>query len=107
MAAYMIVFVTISDREKFISGYGRAAGDLVEKFGGRYLIRAPGAVVLEGDLDAGSSVVVSEWPDKDAALRFWNSAEYQAVKKLREGIADARVAIVEAPSINEQEDAKP
>jgi uncharacterized protein (DUF1330 family) len=104
MAAYMIVFATISDREKFISGYGRAAGELVEKFGGRYLVRAPGAEVLEGELDPGSSVVISEWPDKDAALRFWNSDEYQAVKKLREGIANAHVAIVEAPSINEQED---
>lgn len=102
MAAYMIVFVSISDREKFISGYGRAAGDLVEKFGGRYLVRAPGAEILEGDLDPGSSVVISEWPDKDAALAFWNSGEYQAVKKLREGIADAKVAIIEAPPIADQ-----
>ena len=106
MAAYMIVFVTISDREKFISGYGRAAGELVEKFGGRYLVRAPDAEILEGDLDPGSSVVISEWPDKGAALEFWNSDEYQAVKKLREGIADARVAIIEAPLIGEQGDAR-
>jgi uncharacterized protein (DUF1330 family) len=104
MAAYMIVFVTISDRENFISGYGRAAGELVEKFGGRYLVRAPGADVLEGDLDPGSSVVISEWPDKATALQFWNSDEYQEVKKLREGIADARVAIIEAPLISGQGD---
>ena len=97
MAAYMIVFVTISDREKFIQGYGKAAGALVEKFGGRYLIRAPGAQVLEGDLDEGSSVVISEWPDKAAALKFWNSDEYKEAKKLREGIAEARVAIIEEP----------
>ena len=100
MAAYMIIFVTISDREKFISGYGRAAGELVEKFGGRYLVRAPGADILEGDLDPGSSVVISEWPDKATALQFWTSDENQAVKKLREGIADARVAIIEAPLIS-------
>lgn len=104
MAAYMIVFVTISDREKFISGYGHAAGELVEKFGGRYLVRASGAEILEGDLDPGSSVVISEWLDKSAALKFWNSDEYQAVKKLREGIADARVAIIEAPLIGGQGD---
>lgn len=100
MAAYMIIFVTISDREKFISGYGRAAGELVEKFGGRYLVRASGADILEGDLDPGSSVVISEWPDKATALEFWKSDEYQTVKKLREGIADARVAIIEAPLIS-------
>ncbi len=106
MAAYMIVFVTISDREKFISGYGRVAGELVEKFGGRYLVRAPGAQILEGDLVPGSSVVISEWPDKAAALKFWNSDEYQAAKKLREGIAEANVAIIEVPDIGEQGDAK-
>ena len=67
-------------------------------------MRAPGAEILEGDLDAGSSVVISEWPDKAAALEFWNSDEYEAVKKLREGIADARVAIIEAPLISGQGD---
>ena len=99
MAAYMIIFVTITDREKFISGYAPAATELVDKFGGRYLVRAPGVEILEGDLDPGSSVVISEWPDKATALEFWNSDEYQAVKKLREGIAEARVAIIEAPLI--------
>ncbi|MDH3511524.1 MAG: DUF1330 domain-containing protein [Gammaproteobacteria bacterium] len=106
MAAYMIIFVTISDREKFISGYAPAASKLVEKFGGRYLLRAQGAEILEGDLDPGSSVVISEWPDKATALDFWNSDEYQAVKQLRAGIASARVALIEAPLIAEQGDAK-
>jgi uncharacterized protein (DUF1330 family) len=39
--------------------------------------------------------VISEWPDKDAALAFWNSAEYAEVKKLRDGIADCQVLLVE------------
>jgi uncharacterized protein (DUF1330 family) len=104
MGAYMIIFVTISDREKFISGYAPAATELVKKFGGRYLVRAQGAEILEGDLDSGSSVVISEWPDKARALEFWNSDEYQAVKQLRKGIADARVAIIEAPLIAGQGD---
>jgi len=100
MPAYMIIHAKILDREKFIKGYGAAAATLVEKFGGRYLMMASGAQVLEGDMDPDASVVISEWPDKATALRFWNSGEYAEVKKLREGIAQAKVVVVEAPALS-------
>lgn len=100
MPAYMIIHVTILDREKFIDGYAAAAATLMEQFGGRYVMRAQGAEVLEGDMDQGASVVISEWPDKAAALRFWNSDEYAEVKRLREGIADARVVVIEASPLS-------
>ena len=98
MPAYMIVAAKISDRDRFISGYGKAAGDLVAKFGGRYLLRAPGAELLEGNFGDGSAMVISEWPDKAAAKRFWDSPEYAEVKKLREGIADCQVLLIEVPT---------
>lgn len=96
MAAYMVVIATVHDREAFMGGYAVRAGELVERFGGRYFLRAPGAEVLEGTVPAGSSVVISEWPDKASALRFWESPEYAEVKRLREGICDAQVLILEA-----------
>jgi len=97
MAAYMIVYASIRDREKFIQGYAPAAAKLVAKHGGRYLIRAQGGEILEGDLESGMSVVISEWPDKQSILDFWNSAEYQEAKKLRDGVADCIVNIIETP----------
>ncbi len=99
MAAYMIVTCHISDRQRFIEGYGKTAGALVQKFGGRYLLLGPGAELLEGDFGDGASMVVSEWPDKETAKRFWNSPEYAEAKKLREGIADCQVLLIEAPKI--------
>lgn len=95
MPAYMIVTATLSDRDAFIAGYGRAAAALVERFGGRYVLRAPGVSLLEGDFGDGSSMVISEWPDKAAALAFWNSPEYAEAKLLRAGIAEAQVLLVE------------
>jgi uncharacterized protein (DUF1330 family) len=100
MPAYMIVTAKIADREAFISGYGAAAGALVEKFGGKYVLRGPGAHLLEGDFGDGASMVISEWPSKDAALAFWNSPEYEAAKKLRAGSAEVQVLLIEAPTIN-------
>jgi uncharacterized protein (DUF1330 family) len=45
-------------------------------------------------------MVISEWPDKASALAFWNSPEYAQAKKLREGIADCQVLLIEAGKIN-------
>lgn len=99
MPAYMIVIARIADRDKFIAGYGRAAGALVEQFGGRYLLRAPGAELLEGAFGDGASMVISEWPDKETAHAFWNSPEYAEAKALRDGIADCQVLLIEADSL--------
>lgn len=95
----MIVLAKIADREAFIEGYGRPAAALVEKFGGRYVLRGPGIALLEGDWGAGASAVISEWPDLAAVDAFWNSPEYAEIKKARKGVADCRVWAIEAPKI--------
>jgi uncharacterized protein (DUF1330 family) len=100
MPAYMIVTAKIADRDAFIKGYGAAAGALVEKFGGKYVLRGPGAELLEGEFGDGASMVISEWRDKAAAKAFWDSPEYAEAKKLREGVADVQVLLIEAPKIN-------
>lgn len=99
MPAYMVVTALIADREAFIDGYGKAAAALVERFGGRYVLRAPGTVLLEGDFGEGASMVISEWPDKAAAMAFWDSPEYAEVKRLRDGVALVQVLLIEAAAL--------
>jgi uncharacterized protein (DUF1330 family) len=100
MPAYMIVTAKIADRDAFIQGYGMAAAKLVDQFGGRYVLRGPGAELLEGDFGEGASMVISEWPDREAARAFWNSPEYAEAKKLRDGIADCQVLLIDGAKIN-------
>ena len=104
MPAYMIVTAKIKDRDAFINGYGMTAGKLVEQFGGKYVLRGPGAELLEGAFGAENagdvSMVISEWPDKAAVHAFWNSPEYGEARKLRLGLADVQVVVIEAPKIN-------
>ena len=95
MPAYMIIAARIADREAFVEGYGKAAAALVERFGGRYRLRARGAEMLEGDFGDGAAIVISEWPDKAAARAFWESPEYAEVKRLRDGIAECQVLLVD------------
>lgn len=99
MPAYMIVTAAIHDRDRFISGYGAAAAALIEKFGGEYLLRSPGAECLEGDFVEGASMVISKWPDRDAIKAFWNSPEYAEAKSLREGLADVQVLVIDGPDL--------
>lgn len=99
MPAYLIVTARIGDRAAFLSGYAPRAAELVQRFGGRYVMRAPGGTVLEGEGEDGVSVVISEWPDRAGALAFWNSSEYTEAKRLREGLAECHVLLIEAPQI--------
>ena len=97
MPSYMVIAVKMHDRDKFIAGYGQETPKLVEKYGGEYIVVAPGATLLEGSLDGYTSIAISKWPDREAAMQFWNSSDYAEVKKLREGLAEAEVLLVDAP----------
>ena len=94
---YMIITAKIHDRDAFIAGYGQATAPIVERHGGRYVMRGPGAELLEGGFGDGASVAISEWPSREAALGFWNSEEYAEAKTLREGLADVQVLLIDAP----------
>jgi uncharacterized protein (DUF1330 family) len=99
MPAYLIVAAAVPDRRAFLdSGYPAAAAALIGQFGGCYLLRAPGAELLEGDWGDDASVVISEWPDREAARRFWNSPDYAEVKRRRAGLAQCQVLLIDAPA---------
>lgn len=95
MPAYMVIVARIKDRARFLEEYGKPAADLVARMGGRYVVRAPGAVSLEGAYGAGASIVISEWPDRGAIERFWASPEYARLKAARQTLADVDVLVVE------------
>lgn len=97
MAAYMIVFAKISDRDAFLREYAIPTAELIARFGGEYIVRAPGVESLEGGLFEGASAVISKWPDSAAIRAFWDSPEYAALKAKRRAVSEAHVMMVEAP----------
>lgn len=97
MAAYMIVFAKIHNREKFMKEYALPTSELLSKYGGEYVVRAPGVESLEGGLFDGTSVVISKWQSKSQIKKFWNSPEYRLLKAARHQSAEAYVMIVEEP----------
>ena len=72
----------------------------VKAFGGEYLLRAPGAECLEGGFGQEASMVISKWPDRAAAKAFWDSPEYAEARKLREGLADVQVMLIDGSDLS-------
>ena len=93
MPAYIFVSAVIHDAKRF-AAYGLANAALVTRMGGKYLVLGPEGDTLEGQPTVGKKVI-SEWPTKDAALAYWHSAEYAEIRKLREGICDAQVILLD------------
>ena len=99
MKRYMIVLGAFTDFERFMAGYQQVVGPMVERFGGRYVLMGAGTEVLEGTWHDGGGAVISEWPDRAAALRFWHSPEYAEARKLRAGTGTFQVVLVDAEGI--------
>ena len=93
MPAYIIVETDVHDPEQY-ERYKAASPGAVAAGGGRFVARGGELAVLEGDWHP-SRLVLLEFPDLEAAKRFYESEVYQEAKKLREGAANLRMVAVE------------
>jgi len=93
MPAYLIVETDITDPEQY-EQYKAASPGAIAAHGGRFVVRGGETAVLEGDWNPKRLVVV-EFDDLEAAKRFYDSPEYQAAMKLREGAARLNMVAVE------------
>ncbi len=78
MATYLIVD-TLLDKPEQYEEYKLKAKPLVELFGGEYLARGGALSLKETDLWSPTRMVLVRFPDADAANRFYDSPEYQAI----------------------------
>jgi len=90
VTGYLIANIEVTDPAGF-EEYRQKVTPLVAKFGGRYLVRGGDVRNLEGSL-AIHNFVVLEFPSVEAAQRFYDSAEYQPLLKIR--LASTRSDVV-------------
>jgi uncharacterized protein (DUF1330 family) len=91
MSAYVIVEITDKD-EAAKTRYAQAAGPVVESFGGKFVARGPVTVLHgAGALERG---LVIEFADRDAAVQWYESAEYQALIEVRNIAFDSRFVLI-------------
>jgi uncharacterized protein (DUF1330 family) len=83
MPAYVIADIEVSDPGKY-EGYRALSPGAIAAYGGRFLSRGGDMQVLEGSW-APSRVVVVEFPTAAQARKFYDSPEYRAARRAREG----------------------
>jgi uncharacterized protein (DUF1330 family) len=95
MSAYIIAEVEVTDPDTYATYTAQTPG-LIERSGGRFIVRGGAAESLEGAAPAGRLVVI-EFPDMATAKRFYHSPEYQAIIGIRHQAATSRLVLVEGP----------
>jgi len=93
MPAYVIVETDVTDPAQY-EQYKAASPAAIAAGGGRFLVRGGELAILEGDWQP-PRIVLLEFDDLAAAKRWYESAAYQAAKKLREGAASFRAIAVQ------------
>jgi uncharacterized protein (DUF1330 family) len=93
MPAYVVVNIRVHDPELFAE-YARASPGVVASFGGRYLARGGAVEVREGEWSP-ERLVILEFPDVDAARRWYESDEYKALLVMRQRAAEGELVITE------------
>jgi uncharacterized protein (DUF1330 family) len=93
MKGYLIANLDVHDADTFAQ-YREKVTPLIERFGGRYLVRGGKLRNLEGDLEL-KRVIVLEFPSLADAERFYDSPEYRPLIALRSSSTVSDVAIVE------------
>ena len=93
MPAYLLVRAKVTDMEQY-GEYMKLTPAIVEKYGGQFIIRGGDKLILEGP-DSTERIVLLKFDSSEAARRMYNSDDYQAAIKLRQGAAEASFIVME------------
>lgn len=92
MSAYVVAMIEVNDLEGY-KAYAARAPEAVSRYGGRYLVRGASPEVKEGPWEV-QRLVILEFPDVEAANRFYHSLEYQEIVPLRQAASKGAVAVL-------------
>ena len=99
MKYYAVAELEVTDRS-WARDYIQNVTGIVEKHGGRYLSRTSNVERLEGQRSNPHVFLIIEWPSKEAAQTFYNSAEYQPYLKRRLAGSKGEFVLVAGEDMN-------
>ena len=83
MAAYIVGRLRISHRD-WLAEYLPKTSALIAANDGRFLVQGGDPTQIEGDETPPDGAIILEFPDRESALRFWNSPEFAPLVELRQ-----------------------
>ncbi len=92
-SAYILANVDVTDPQQY-EQYKKLSSIAMQAHGAEVCVRGGKVDVLEGDWNPGR-VVILKFPSPEKAQAFYDSPEYAAARKAREGAAVMRMVLVE------------
>ena len=93
MAAYVIGEIEVTDQATY-DDYRKQVPATVAKYGGRFIMRGGKVETLEGGW-APKRIVALEFPSMEQAQKWYRSAEYAPLIKLRQKASRGKLILVE------------
>ena len=93
MPVYFVAEIEVTDPDGY-APYAAMAGASLAQYGAKSIARGGKAELIEGGPEP-KRVVITEFADIEAARRWYNSPEYQAILPIRLANSRGRVFIVE------------
>jgi uncharacterized protein (DUF1330 family) len=98
MSVYMVAEVKKKDKQKY-NEYNAALTEIIEKYGGRYLVRGGRMTPLfrgrELERRHPDKMLIVEFPSAADYRRCFTSPEYLAITPLRDTAAEIRAVLLE------------
>jgi len=91
--AYLVADITVHDAERY-RDYLASVPNLIEEYGGEFLVRGGNPLVLEGDWSP-SRFIIMEFPDRETILTYQNDPEYLQYKSIRQAVTDSNLIVVD------------
>lgn len=93
MSVYIIGKISINDPDTY-KKYAEKTPALLEKHGGKFLVRGGDVETLEGDTFT-DRVVVIEFPSQQALQNWYNDPDYQAAMVFRHAASEGQILAVQ------------
>ena len=93
MPAYLIAEIEVTDPVGY-DEYKKRVPAVIAAYGGRYLARGGAIEVLEGRWQP-KRIAIIEFPNLASIKAFWESPEYQPLRKIRERCAKSNLVVSE------------
>jgi uncharacterized protein (DUF1330 family) len=97
--AYLVIRVNVTDWDVY-GEYMKHTPRVLNEYGGRFIARGANPETLEGEPE-NLRIVIVEFPSMERAKSFYNSKDYQALKQMRGGAAEAQFVAIDAYPIDE------
>ena len=93
MKGYLIAQINVKNLDNY-QEYVKNVTPIAKKYGGEYIVRAGKYDIMEGKWPYKRNVVI-RFPTLEKAKEFYNSKEYEPIKKIRIDNAENNLIIIE------------